>query len=92
MGSVQLLVPQGVAPAELPWPLFDAISRALMFLGFEEMPVKDQPPKNIWLDSEKLTTHFANLRRDREASDIPGVDGPIDDPVQNELTKNFPIR
>lgn len=85
-----MLFPAGVDDiSELPYPHFDAINRALTFLTFEELPKKDQPPKKIWLDNEKLNEHFERVRRDREEGNKEGIEGPIDDPVQNDLTKGI---
>jgi len=85
-----MLFPEGVTDiSELPYPLFYAIRRALIFLSFEELPKKEQPPRRIWLDNEKLSAHFAQIERDREEGSKPGIEGPIDEPVQNDLTRNI---
>jgi hypothetical protein len=35
-------------------------------LSYFEMPKEDQPPQQIWLDTEALTAHFAMVRERRE--------------------------
>jgi hypothetical protein len=86
MGTAEMLFPVGVTDiTELPYTHFEAIRRAMIFLSFEELPKKDQPPKKIWLDNEKLNGWFERLRREREDGQKPGIDGPIEDPVENDL-------
>jgi hypothetical protein len=85
-----MLFPAGVDDiSELAYPHFEAIKRALIFLSFEELPRKEQPPRKIWLDDAKLSAHFEQVRRDREEGEKPGVEGPIEEPVQNDLTKGL---
>lgn len=85
-----MLFPEGVTDiSELAYPLFLAIRRALIFLSFEEMPKEDQPPKRIWLDNDALSEHFARLERDRKEGSKPGIEGPIEEPVQNDLTRGI---
>lgn len=38
----------------------------MIFLGFEEMAVEDRPPRKIWMDDEKLVSHFERLREKRK--------------------------
>jgi hypothetical protein len=68
MGTAHLLFPPGITDIrELPAPHFDALRTSLMFLGFEEMPEDEAPPKKIWLDGEALTKHFKWLKEKRKA-------------------------
>lgn len=81
-----MLFPLGATNiTELPYTHFEAIRRAMIFLSFEELEKKDQPPKRIWLDTEKLNAWFDRLRREREETKKPGIDGTIEDPVENDL-------
>lgn len=63
----------------------------MIYLGFEEMPEHERPPKKIWQDPEALKGHFDMVKRDREAGTNPNskVEGPIEEPVQNDLTKGL---
>lgn len=76
---------------ELPAVYFDAIRTTLIYLGFEEMPEDDQPPRRIWQDPVALKGHFDMLKRDRKARTENGgnTEGPIEEPVQNDLTKGL---
>lgn len=61
------LFPPGIDHlADLPHTFFDAIRQAFSILSWEELPDEERPPKRIWLDSEKLSLHFARVKRDRE--------------------------
>lgn len=90
-GTVAELFPPGITNLrDLPHMLFDAIRQALMFLSFEEnLEKEEQPPKSIWLDKEKLESHFAWVdRRRREKYDIKGG-GEIEEPVENEAARTL---
>lgn len=67
MGDVSQLLPDGVRSLrDIPWRLQQAIKGALMFLGFEELPVEDVPPRSIWTDAKLLREHFDGVRRKHE--------------------------
>jgi hypothetical protein len=88
-GSMSDLYPPGVSSLlDLPAPLYDAIRKALIFAGFDEIPDEDRPPREIWLNSRKLREFFAEVRRKRKAG-VRGDDWPsegdIEDPVTNPL-------
>ena len=91
MGTADLLFPPGCTDIrELPAQLFDAIHSSMMFLGFEEMPEEDAPPKRIWLDNDALTTHFANLKAKRKAQSDPNAPQAAEGPMQeNSLAKDM---
>ena len=91
MGTADLLFPPGCSDIrELPAQLFDAIRTSLMFLGFEEMPEEDSPPKRIWLDNDALTAHFAQLKAKRKAEMDPKASTVPDTPMeQNTLAKDM---
>lgn len=76
------LFPEGVRDLyDLPYTLFEAIRRGLVYLSFEEWPEEDRPPRRIWKDGEKLMAHAAAVKARRKSE----VDGPgaIEDPVEN---------
>lgn len=61
------LFPEGVANVrDLPYRLFDAIRMALVFIGFDELPKDERPPRKIWLDEEKLNSWFAEVEAKRK--------------------------
>lgn len=37
-----------------------------MYLGFEELPDEERPPRRIWGDNDKLQVHFAWVKAERE--------------------------
>lgn len=39
-----------------------AIAHALAILSWMELPEKDRPSEDIWLDSEALNDHFEDVR------------------------------
>jgi hypothetical protein len=93
MGTAHLLFPPGCDDIrELPAPLFEAIKVSLIYLGFEEMPLEDQPPKKIWQDNDALKQHFEMLKQKRKQEASTTVEGPIEDPVQNELAKDMIVQ
>lgn len=85
MGTVRELFPKGIDDIrDLPHTCFNAIRLGLTFLGFEELPEEDIPPRRIWMDGEKLEEHFNAVRARRKAQ-AEGKDTPeIEDPVENE--------
>ncbi len=75
---------------DLPFTIHDAIVMGLQFLAFEELPKDERPKRSIWLDQEKLTTHFAAVEKRREekySHDDKGDSNAIEDPVQNGATR-----
>jgi hypothetical protein len=92
MGTADLLFPPGVTDIrEMPSAHFEALSTSLMFLGFEEMPEEDAPPRKIWLDPEALTEHFKWLkqkRKDEMDPDSPKSGGEM---KRNELAKDMVV-
>lgn len=84
LGTVRDLYPDGIKEvADLPHTLFNAIRLALSFLGFEELPAEEQPPKSIWLNTEKLSAWFETVKKRRDEK-YGGDTKSIDDPVQND--------
>jgi len=86
MGTVSELYPEGRSLLDLPHALFTAIRQGLAFLGFEELPLDEQPPRSIWLDAEALNEHFDEVKRRRKESASPD---PIEDPVTNEAARSL---
>lgn len=93
MGSVEQILPEGVNHVrDLPFPVFDAVRRAMLFISFDELPSDERPPRAIWLNQEALNEHFDQVRLAREEKYGDGSSGSsreIDDPVQNELAKEM---
>lgn len=75
---------------ELPHTHFDAIARALVFLGYEEkLDADEYPPKRIWLDGEAMKAHFEQVKKNRDAQMKGEGSGEIDDPVSNDAAKSL---
>lgn len=75
---MSLLLPEGVDHlADLPHPLFHAIQLALHFLKFDELEEDERPPRNIWLDGQEMSAHWAQVKRRREEK-YGGKDGSSD--------------
>lgn len=90
-GTIRELYPPGVDDLrELPYIWFDAIRRALTFLGFDELEPDERPPKSIWLDDEALRLHFDQVKVMREEKWGSGEER-IDDPVENPAAKDLLI-
>ena len=90
-GSLDDLLPPGVAGLnDCPYTIFDAIRMGALFLGWDELPKDERPPRSIWLDGEKLEDWFnmVNKRRDEKYGG-KGGSGQIEDPVQNEAAKGL---
>lgn len=84
-GTVSELFPDGFDDIrDLPYPLFDAINRAVVFIGFDELREDERPPKRIWLNGEALNEHFDWIKRKREA-EMKGND--VEDARENEAAK-----
>jgi hypothetical protein len=84
---VSVLLPEGVPLLDAPWNLVEAINAGLTFLSFMEMGEDEQPPREIWLNGEALTEHFAQVKLRREEK--YGIDGrrEIDGPVSTNADK-----
>jgi hypothetical protein len=66
-GDISSLFPKGITRlVDLPHPLFTNISLALTFLKWMELPDDEQPPRSMWLDDEKITAWFREVKRNRE--------------------------
>jgi len=90
MGTAHLLLPPGVEDIrEMPGQHFDLIRRSMIFLGFEEMPEEDRPPRKIWLDDKELVAHFDRLKEKRKAE--AGGDTVSTDMTENSLAKDMII-
>jgi hypothetical protein len=67
-GDISSLFPPGIERLwDLPYTLHQAVRLALYFLSFEELPIKERPPKRIWLNSEKMDAWWSEVKADREA-------------------------
>lgn len=76
LGDVSTLLPEGVPLSDAPHNLVSAIALTLRFLGFEELPLDERPPKRIWLDGEALNAWWEEVERKRKAK--YGIDGERD--------------
>jgi hypothetical protein len=79
------LFPPGVQNIrDLPWRWFEAIRLAMYFIGFDELPDDERPPRRIWLDSEQLQSWFVQVKADRDRKYGTGDKlGAIEDPKEN---------
>lgn len=92
MGTAHLLFPPGIDDIrDLPAPHFDAIRTSLMFLGFEEMPEGDAPPRGIWLEDDLLTEHFTRLKQRRKEEMDPKSPESGGEMKQNSLAKDMVV-
>lgn len=75
-GNISSLFPPGITNlCDLPFTLHNAIRMALFFLKFEELLEKEQPPRKIWLDPDKLEAWWDEVKAAREdAADPNGMD------------------
>lgn len=89
LGEVSILFPEGVDRLDdLPYTIHDAITTALLYLGWEELPQDEQPKKRIWDQPEKLKEHFEWVKRKREAEYGGGKDAIKDKPIEGETEDN----
>lgn len=59
-----------------------------MVLGFFELPDEDRPPEELWLDEERISQHFEDVKaRRNEKYGVESV--PDADMMQNELTRGL---
>lgn len=91
MGDVSSLFPPGVTHlADVPYHLHDAIAKGMAFVGFDELPSEERPPKHIWLDEDKLRSWFDAVEKRREEKYSGTSDRqPIEDPVENEAASSL---
>lgn len=76
--------------ADMPFPLHDAILRALMFLSWEELPDDERPPRRIWLYGDDLRDWFREVRARRDEKYGTGnSNSQIEDPVDNPAAKDL---
>lgn len=86
-GDVRELLPPGIdSIRDAPYSLVEAIRLATLFLSFEELPAKEQPPRRIWLDGEALREWFDDVDRARQSEYGPKA---IEDPVENLAAKDL---
>lgn len=88
-GDVSAVLPEGIdSVAELPHTIFTAMTLGLMYLGWEELPRDERPPRLIWTDMDKLKIHFDAVDKRRKADTDPRADlsdRAIEDPRSNEV-------
>lgn len=67
MGEVSVLFPEGINRLDdLPWTLHTAIVKGLYYLGFEELPLDERPPKRIWERPDEMKAWWARVERERK--------------------------
>lgn len=94
-GTVSALLPPEFPDIrDCPHTLFEAITLGLRFLGFDELPDDERPPKRIWLDASRLTDWFDEVKRKRNremggGGGSGGSNQAIEDPVDNEAAKGL---
>ncbi len=87
-GNISSLFPPGVTRLwDLPHTLSSAIRLALTYLSYEELPKKERPPKEIWLDVKKMKAHWEQVEANRER-EAKGQ-GSINDMPENSYLKQI---
>jgi hypothetical protein len=90
---VSELFPEGVENIrDLPYRLFEAVRMATIFIGFDELPKEERPPRRIWLNSEALHQWFEQVERDREKKygGKSGGDTVLEgEPVENKAARSL---
>lgn len=88
VGNVSVLLPPGCTSFyDVPHQLFEAIQFGLTVVSWEELPKEERPPREIWLQPDKLTAHFEDVERQRKAKYGSEDREAIEDPVENEAAK-----
>jgi hypothetical protein len=66
-GDVSSLLPPGVKSLyDAPHMFVVAVKQALQFISFEELPTEERPPKWIWLDNERMTRWWDEVKLNRQ--------------------------
>lgn len=87
-GDISSLFPAGVTRLwDLPFTIHQAIHMALYFLSFDELPLKERPPKKIWLDGDKMKLWFDEVKANRE-TEMSG-EGDYQSMPQNQALKEM---
>lgn len=81
-GELSDILPSGVTLLTAPFALIEAIRMAHVFIGFQDLPEDERPPRSMWRMNEKLVEWFQEVRR-RRAREASGDEKPIEDPVKN---------
>jgi hypothetical protein len=81
---VSLLLPEGIEHlADLPYVMFNAIRDALGYLGFDELPTDERPPRSIWDSGKELRRWFKAVEvRREEKFGLKSGDKQIEGPVE----------
>lgn len=76
---------------ECNYELSQAISQALMILGYYELPENEQPDESIWSHPEKLEDWWESVKRNRETPGMEKIDNDYsgDDFMSNQLAEDF---
>lgn len=84
MGGMEQVLPEGVTALDMPHNIFEALRYGSIFVGFDELPADERPPKRIWLDGDALNEWFDDVRRGRARTEPD-----IEDPVENEAARDL---
>jgi hypothetical protein len=61
------MLPEGIDRLDdCPYTYWNAVRMALGFLGFDELPKDERPPRKIWLDGDEMRKHWTAVERIRE--------------------------
>jgi hypothetical protein len=89
MGDVSLIFPDGIQRLdELPHTLHTAILVGYHFIGFDELPDDERPPKRIWFDADEMRSWWSFVKRKREA-EVKGESAESSHGQQNQAVKEL---
>jgi hypothetical protein len=60
-----------------------------MVIGFDELEEQERPPRRIWLDNERLSEWFKEIKRKRNERYGGKGSGAIEDPVANDAARSL---
>jgi hypothetical protein len=94
LGDLSLLLPDGVHDIyDMPYPLFEAIRLALIFLNYEELPSEEQPPRSIWFENDEMRKHWKAVERMRKKKYGGAADDDIgDEPIVGPVSENAAMK
>lgn len=90
MGEVSVLFPEGIKRLDdLPWTLHTAIVQGLYYLGFEELPPDERPPKRIWDRHDEMKAWWQAVERRRKEKYEGGGSSDTGVEERNEAVKDL---
>jgi hypothetical protein len=88
---MSLLLPDGVDSLyDIPYTIQEAITLALFFLSFSELPSEEQPPREIWLDADEMNKWWKAVKRKRRRE--AGLDDDIDQDIVGPVEHNDAVK